>query len=221
MESSGTGLVSSSSQYLNQTLFLLNTGITTVNMEPMARILNELIGTEYIIVSNITDKDKAQKYPKLKVKKDFGYILTDMLMEQLIQKKNEHKCEYLLLTNGDNLYNKDLFSATYPYMVNKTGAIGFYFISSHCQPAHHYVSRKGCNTEFFTEFEQGRVDLGAVLIRVDAIKFTNARLVTHTFRAHPNGLWGQYYVADGKFITTITDTIYKSAIVPQILFHKQ
>jgi hypothetical protein len=53
------------------------------------------------------------------------YLLSDMvILHDLHNMKDLPVCEYLMLTNGDNLYSSSLIPATLPHMRNKVDLIG-------------------------------------------------------------------------------------------------
>jgi hypothetical protein len=49
-------------------------------------------------------------------------------------------CDYVLVTNGDNLYARALFRHTCPHLRRRAGLVGFFF-SSHYPYSHAYVAQ--------------------------------------------------------------------------------
>jgi hypothetical protein len=54
------------------------------------------------------------------------YLLSDVILyEELHSMPGLPKCDYVMLTNGDNLYSSSLVPATLDFMRNKTDLIGY------------------------------------------------------------------------------------------------
>lgn len=112
-------------------------------------------------------------------------------------------CDYVLVTNGDNLYARSLFHHTCPHMQRGAGLIGYYFSSHYAYP-HAYVAvgkveRSGPDVLFKTRLSKSWVDLGAVLMRADLL------------RSHPDQSPGYHFVdcgawreSDGRYIQRIS-----------------
>ena len=77
----------------------------------------------------------------------------------------EFKCDWIMMTNGDNIYNAAWFDTVSPYMLaaptskaEHSNAIGWDFVTHHSRDSasHQYIP---------IAFKRGFVDLGSVMIR--------------------------------------------------------
>jgi hypothetical protein len=60
------------------------------------------------------------------------YLLSDVILyEELEAMPGLPKCDYVMLTNGDNLYSSSLVPATMELMRNKTDLIGYASLIDH------------------------------------------------------------------------------------------
>lgn len=146
-------------------------------------------------------------------------------------------CDYVLVTNGDNLYARALFSHACPLMARRAGLIGWFF-STHYNHPHIYVAqgrteRAGPNTLFRTKLKKTWVDLGAVMIRADLLRapgrHTPARGIASS-TAHPSthtttpqlftdcGPWRE---ADGRLIERLVKANTSAHVLDRLLFLHQ
>jgi hypothetical protein len=57
--------------------------------------------------------------------KSHSYTLSDLIMQEELQAMpGLPKCDYMMLTNGDNIYSNRLISVALPYMRDKVDLIG-------------------------------------------------------------------------------------------------
>lgn len=90
----------------------------------------------------------------------YGYDYTQYALDYLLQDDKSH--DYFLFTNGDNLFNADLFKATLPFMDEGNDIIAYDFVT------HHH--REGImNTLVKVRFQLSFIDLGAALFSHKAI----------------------------------------------------
>ncbi len=83
-------------------------------MKDMANVVNGIFEKEYVVTANITQRDVLQKYTEniTGVKSDFGYILTDEIISDLLKERDlaielgntKPECDHFMTTNGDNLH---------------------------------------------------------------------------------------------------------------------
>ncbi len=112
---------------------------STAWMEDMANVVNGIFQREYVVTANITQRDMLRKYTKKEtgVRDDFGYILSDEVMSDILEERdlarelNDTKleCDYFMLTNGDNLYGPEMMPALLHYMRENYDIVGFDFTS--------------------------------------------------------------------------------------------
>ncbi len=112
-------------------------------LKDVAKVVNGIFEKEYVVTANITQRDVLKKYTQevTGVVSDYGYILTDLIIHDILKKRelakesNDTKpeCDFLLTTNGDNLYGPDIVPALLYYMKKGYDMTGFDFIS-------HYIT---------------------------------------------------------------------------------
>ncbi len=108
-------------------------------MKDMAKVVNEIFDKEFVVTANITQRDVLRKYSvdETGVSSDYGYILSDEVISDLMKKRdlarelNDSKleCDYFMVTNGDNLYGPGMVSALLHYLRQDYDIVGFDFIS--------------------------------------------------------------------------------------------
>lgn len=97
----------------------------------------------------------------------YGYDVTDAALAAVLA---DGCCTYLLITNGDNLYSVDLFSAVEPWITRQYDMIAWDFISHH--------PRNGTsNLKIEVQLKRQHVDLGAVLFRADFVQAAGAKFL--------------------------------------------
>merc|ERR1712159_727291 len=94
-------------------------------------------------------------HTKIPLGDDWGYPETQCVLEELW---HQNKCSHIMFTNGDNLYNKKFIMRLHPHLQNDIDMISFRFV---CKYHHENKALDG-------EFEQSKVDLGAVVIKMNA-----------------------------------------------------
>ena len=157
---------------------------------------------------------------------DFGFTMTDRALT-FLYKQYEHSpslCQYVIMTNGDNLYSKDLGMNVLPYMNAKKDIIAWNFVSRYYRPGDTKVGRgkekispeivdNGTHKCIEAALRKDYADLGTAAYRVAFLK--QHRLHIH----YPNGTYDGW--SDGAFAeraASLTDT---SIILRQTLFVHQ
>ena len=161
---------------------------------------NQLTALPLAKVSRWDQKLSRAEFPTFK-KNDFGYIATDLVIEDLLKEREEARlnplnaqlpCELLAVTNGDNLYSRDFFHATISVLLKEesAGLVATHFVS-------HYnntrtwkpemsgvcnVFRAGADAEFVACLKENHVDLGAVLMRTSLFETLTLPNSTHPKR---------------------------------------
>ena len=151
---------------------------------------------------------------------DFGYVLTDLVMEHILKVRD---CEFMLVTNGDNLYGSDFFRAVVPPIQQGHNLVAVHFVTHHprdgsrshtCGPY-----RAGTDMEIETGFEIGCVDLGAAVFATNIVERLNIRFALNALRQNPQaGL----YAADGiTFMEMVKDINTRATVVHRVLMLHQ
>ncbi|CAF4228903.1 unnamed protein product [Adineta steineri] len=157
--------------------------------------------------------------------KDFGYTLTDRALTYLYNRyqQSPSECQYIIITNGDNFYSRDLGKDVLPHMEAKKDIIAWGFVSRYFRPD--YIS---VLTNFWTSprvvdmgtakcmsvaLITGSIDLGTVAYRL-------AFLQQHNLHFHyPNGNYSN--LSDGYFVEQAAKLTKASVILRQTLFVRQ
>lgn len=147
---------------------------------------------------------------------DFGYMLTDIAAAQLLSPPYQSQCEYLMFTNGDNLYNRRWIEASMPGMKEGYDVITWPFVSHH-----RFRVDDEIQTDVVIQAEppDGQTpDLGASLINADALRRVGSLDFTRSWKinatspivrpvvgARDDGASGGVGVVDKKY-SQIKDT---------------
>jgi hypothetical protein len=140
-------------------------------------------------------------------------LQTDVAMRRVLARRGPYACEWVLVTNGDNLYAKSLFFHACPRLLAGVGLTAFYF-SSHYPYSHQYVQqgrveRSGQDVLFKTRLVKSWVDLGAIIVRAPLLR-ANARAAMFTdCRA--------WRTADGRYVQRLVTLNASSAVIDRIL----
>ena len=162
----------------------------------MAQELNALFGVPGLVsISERTHFATKWLHPGF-MDDDFGYVLTDYAMEDLLR---EGGCDLFLVTNGDNVYSPSYLERVMPNILAGSDVVASHWISRYnvtskwlrmaagadCGPG-----RLGLFQEFFPRFRRQCIDLGAVLFRSALLQRTGLRFLVDELRAHkPKRLW--------------------------------
>ncbi|KAG5189543.1 hypothetical protein JKP88DRAFT_233128 [Tribonema minus] len=152
------------------------------------------------------------------VTNDYGYILSDLVMDELLHGKMEGvaQCDYFMLTNGDNLYSSRLLPSALPYMRTDIDLIGFEFLS-HYSIKDNRVDHPGSDQTIHTQFKTLWIDKGAAMFKADTIARLNmtfalgfarefGRLTTQVLGFKPTRI-------DGNFFTQLAQTEGVSSVI--------
>ncbi|KAI5480461.1 ER to Golgi transport-related protein [Pseudohyphozyma bogoriensis] len=172
-------------------VFLLNTdkAMKTKHLRKASEFVNHLTGRR--------DFATFLDWP-ITTTGDYGYALTDQALLYFYDHP-ELNCEYLVLTNGDNLYSQTLGEMMKPWFEKKTDLMGINFVSHHKwrNATEEFDGDKttsvepGTSVTMFVDFKPLRIDLGAAIFRYDMLRRNNL-----TF-----GSTGGYgWFSDGQFI---------------------
>jgi hypothetical protein len=157
---------------------------------------------------------------------DYGFTLTDRALTYLYH-QYEHSpstCQYVILTNGDNFYSRELGKNVLPHMYAKKDIIAWNFVSRYYWPDSIKVSEvKNQTTPKIVDtgkakcipvsMRVGHADLGTVAYRVAFLK-------QHGLHIHyPNGTYDAW--SDGFFVQIAASLTNASVILRQTLYVHQ
>ncbi|KAI8817627.1 uncharacterized protein EV422DRAFT_570371 [Fimicolochytrium jonesii] len=193
-------------------------------------------GKTSIISVNIPRQEAEQRYPHLKDNvTDYGYAYTDAVIDRLVHAEAHPKsstlpaCEYILFTNGDNLYSSRLGKLVIPLMRNKVDLIGFDFLSGHATPDTEHdpengVFDDGTLRHIPVNFKTNGIDLGSSIHRFSVIRDGNLRFLNLS-NVHPgldaDTAMERLSMADGTFVEKMAAVSDSAARVRQILLMHQ
>jgi hypothetical protein len=156
---------------------------------------------------------------------DYGYVLTDLVMEYLLQRRadpsHSKECEFMMVTNGDNLYGSGLFHAVGNKIQEGYNLIGMHFVSHYDGTAAEYCGRHrdGQDQEIDARFEANCIDLGAVVFASQIVERWNIRFAINDMRQNiiPN-----FSIADGvTFVNMLHSKGANAIIIPRVLLLHQ
>ncbi|CAF4728065.1 unnamed protein product [Rotaria sp. Silwood1] len=116
----------------------------------------------------------------------YGYDGTDIAMDFILKNDN---CAYIMFTNGDNLYNINLFSIINEATLLGTDIIAWDFIT-------HHVRNGTLNTAIKVKFTRQHVDLGCVLYASKLIKESGVKFL-------PENGTSDLFARDWHFVESI------------------
>ncbi|KAI5475257.1 hypothetical protein MNV49_001704 [Pseudohyphozyma bogoriensis] len=175
----------------NLQIFLVNTDVAleTYKMQEAAELVNWLTGRPGLA--------EFMDWP-VETEGDYGYALSDRALLHLYDNP-QYGCEYVMLSNGDNLYAATLGERLQPAFEKNAELIGWDFIS-HYQWFDYqrmydgkkgYVDTSGTMIHKPVSFQRGGIDLGAAMFKMDMLKRNKL-----TFQ----GTGGYNVESDGYFI---------------------
>ena len=156
---------------------------------------------------------------------DAGYVITDAVLEEVVRAGT---CDFVVVTNGDNLYGADFVPA-----VRREFRAGFDLVATN------FISRysfdmdlfkvgvvgpyhAGPNAEFKPRFAVGQIDLGAAAVRVRVLRDTGVRFVVDRLAAQPDGKDISFAKCDGHFFERLASNhSIRSKIIERALFIRQ
>jgi len=201
-------------EYPNFIVILVDTG--TEEFHEMPQFIdkfNTLAGRVFIQNGNLSQAYAKAMFPD--IKQDFGYLQSDIILREMVS-TNNFACEYVLFTNGDNLYAHDFFRAILPFMQEKYDMLAVEFVSHYCL-VQGQIHRNGqCDAQVFTQFRTAWIDLGAAVVRVGHIRRRGVTFIRDEERHGGVNL----RVADGRYFETLARAA-KTKIVRRTLFFHQ
>lgn len=137
----------------------------------------------------------------------YGYDITDLLVSSLTRNPS---CEWIMLTNGDNNYNKAWLSSIFPYLNSNNNIVAWDFITHH--------SRSNSSQQLIrVDLKRGYIDLGSMIVRSQLYLTSKLRFLDRSF------LTPQIFARDFFSIQSLTTDIKNDSIVllhQCLLFHQ-
>lgn len=211
--------------------------------DDVATLINAMVPGVPVTVSPLGDGDARRAFPdlrpdpKLTWARDAGYILTDLVVEELLARRVEarggHAADAILVTNGDNLYASGFVDAIDSALGDGADIAATYFSSHYdwteekvvaARHQGHGPLRSGRDPEVLTSktLRVGGVDLGAVAMRADLLQRTGRRFVLDRLRLDPIGESIDYLQADGQLFADLASLRnVRVAVIPRMLFVHQ
>lgn len=164
------------SGFNNIKIFAVNTDDHTdiVRLRKTVKFINDFVSE--------TDFVKLLDLGPIPFMNQYGYGVTDQGLQYLYEQyeRNSTICQYLLVTNGDNLYTKNFGKHVLRHMFNKVDIISWAFVSHHFKPGLRWKINQAANfapvrIDDGTEkcsvpvFQKGVIDLGATAYRFEML----------------------------------------------------
>jgi len=189
--------------------FVLDTGREPYEKLPvLLRRVNAASGRRWVHAYRKRTRDVRLAFPDL-MYEDFGYVLTDMVMEEMLNKKAMKErygfqCDTLTITNGDNVYSPKFIPALLTSIAQGNDLVASHFVTHYDQPPERSTRsyrdimaseascgpvRSGRDAEFVTSdrFLPWCVDLGSVMFTLKAVADTQLRFVIDKLRLDGSG----------------------------------
>lgn len=177
---------------------------------------------------------EVMQFPETPWEGAYGYDYTQYALEQLLYgcRFVNNRCtppdvtspqrmsgppDYLMFTNGDNLFNVDTFDAVLPHMETQVDVIAFHFVS-------HYRKKTGRNRLMKTAFKTSHIDLSSAFYRAARLVAVGNRVAN--FVPQGKNTTGMFR-RDGFFAESIVNATVRgcytsTTIVPEVLlFHQR
>ncbi|CAM4846844.1 unnamed protein product, partial [Rotaria magnacalcarata] len=137
------------------------------------------------VINKVVNKASYISYLEVgsPIENDYGFTLTDRALTFLYDRHEQYPsmCEYVILTNGDNLYSRNLGRGILPHMHAKRDVIAWDFVSRnvHSLPIRTNKIRKSENPKIFDDgtakchsvtLQVAEIDLGAAAYRLQFLQ---------------------------------------------------
>ena len=184
------------------------------NMHGMVDDINAMLGEANAM--NVVSFEKAAQ--KSTANQFYGYDDTDELVSYMLSLQ-ECRQGWLLLTNGDNLYNSAWMSTIAPLVRDKTlNLVAWDFITHHSRSVLQDPKQLSTEQQVRVAFRRGFVDLGSMMVRSSVVERANARFL-------PEGLFTtDLFARDYFFVQQILAAINRRTstrlVHKTLLFHQ-
>ncbi|KAI9099502.1 hypothetical protein DFS34DRAFT_593148 [Phlyctochytrium arcticum] len=180
----------------------------------------------------ITRADAQRVYTPPPGESDYGYGFTDAALDYMLRGDSPMQCDYLLITNADNLYAQAFHRRVLPLLRGGIDMVIFDFLSAHVWPHRtqphtetNGVHDDGTMKHMTASYKVSEVDLGAAVFRMDLLReHPEIRFVKVAKRGKgQDGTLGlpKLWTADGEFILRVASLTPFKAILRQTLFVHQ
>jgi hypothetical protein len=189
------------------------------------RIDRQLLIRTVDMINTVTNRSKYVSILDVGIPKenDYGFTLTDRALTYLYN-QYEHlpsACQYIIFTNGDNLYSQHLGKNVLPHMYAKKDIIAWDFVSRYYRGSSVKIGMKtspeivdaGTAKCLAVALQTGAADFGTAAYRLAFLK----QHKLHIF--YPNGTYSEQ--SDGYFIETASRLTNASVILRQTLYIHQ
>jgi len=197
--------------------------------------MNRILGRHFLYVSPRSLERALMRIPvtqfNISAENDYGFIVTDLVMEDLLA---EPGCEYVLVTNGDNLYTPSFFTRALAGLDTGVDAVATHFVSRYNYTADVIAYQRdhlqGCGPqtpgpahEFVPLFREACLDLGASLFRKSLLQRTGARFILNDLRHkdRKDYITTRHGYRDGLFFETLVNASATTRILSDVLFVHQ
>ncbi len=161
--------------YIPIRIFIIDTEYSSSEFQSQMKLLITQFNTEYsskysrvyFVIDKLTPPRSRGK------NQFFGYDSTDFLLSALQNSISEGKlrCDWLMFTNGDNMYNSAWLNSIGPSLISsspKLNAIAWDFVTHH--------SRGGDKQQYVrVALKRQYIDLGSIIIRTELYNTLNLR----------------------------------------------
>ena len=106
----------------------------------------------------------------------YGYFTTDLALKGIVDDNEKYGCDYVMVTNSDNSYHRDLFKTANDDMKGGMEMIGITFTSHHPRPSKTGDLKVNLVMKD-ADFKRKFVDLGAALVSMKAIERCEPRFM--------------------------------------------
>lgn len=205
---------------------------------------NSILNREVITIMGVNGSYTSTVYPELVNASragDAGYVITDLIIEGIIERRREvgkGHCALLAVSNGDNMYSQNFLPATTTAIRDGSDMVATHFVSRYNwikHPVQHANSgpyRPGRDVEVKTRFYPGFVDLGCVIFKTELLEKSGFRFVLDSIKKNsdrmrdpefPKEYYGiDFNLADGILFRKLAGLKNVNAtIIPRALFIHQ
>ena len=205
----------------------------TVVLSPNTTSLSEAVfGDNTSVVATARTSAGARREFEPWDGEDYGYLLTDLVLEDLLQERalaratgvvdEAQPCHYIVVTNGDNLYHQQFFAAVLERAVaDDADVVATHFVSHYDWPGvtagvpawENVLLRGACgtwrggrDTEVATALRPSCIDLGAAVFKAAVLEGPKgARFLVDRLRADPTGASAtRLFDSDGQFFMRLS-----------------
>ncbi len=193
-------------------LLITDTQSSRNDLEQIVETSNTLIGRNISSVLPITPMDAARYYNISLI--EHGYAYTDAAIGYLLDQydtNSNSRCDYITITNADNLYNIQYVHQIYTQIERQKKLIGVDWITRYAELGVPFINAgeysDGSNSVKSAQWERGQIDLGCITYKLSLFNDTQIRYISHgAYGTWPDGTI-RYTDADGLIVQAIRQTL--------------